>query len=237
GLEPIKDVPEQPAISLSETGAYIRTLLGDVDQWLLSIIFFSGMGTVLTIIGLWGVPYLVVVYGLDVTTASYFTLLGSVGMLVGAPTVGWVSDRIGRRFLPMVVGLGVFVLTLAAVPVTGKPPLAIVAIAYFLTGISLGFVMLALPIVKEKYPAAVSGVATATVNAAGFFGATALPPLMGLVLDRYRTGDVVGGTVVYTQYGYRIAFAITAVAVAVAFSSAIVLFVRKRRRPGVFRSE
>lgn len=237
GLEPIKDVPEQPAISLSETGAYIRTLLGDVDQWLLSIIFFSGMGAVLTIIGLWGVPYLVVVYGLDVTTASYFTLLGSVGMLVGAPTVGWVSDRIGRRFLPMVVGLGVFVLTLAAVPVTGKPPLAIVAIAYFLTGISLGFVMLALPIVKEKYPAAVSGVATATVNAAGFFGATALPPLMGLVLDRYRTGDVVGGTVVYTQYGYRIAFAITAVAVAVAFSSAIVLFVRKRRRPGVFRSE
>ncbi|UWG48281.1 MFS family permease [Halanaeroarchaeum sp. HSR-CO] len=237
GLEPIRNVPEQPAISLSATGAYIRTLLGDVDQWLLSIVFFSGMGTVLTIIGLWGVPYLVVVYGLDVTTASYFTLLGSVGMLVGSPTVGWLSDRIGRRFLPMAAGLGLFVVTLAVVPITGKPPLAVVALTYFLTGTGLGFIVLALPIVKEKYPAAVSGVATATVNAAGFFGATALPPLMGVALDRYRTGDIVGGTVVYTEFGYRVAFAITTVAVAVAFLSSMVLFVRKRRHPEQFRSE
>ncbi|MGM0399144.1 MAG: MFS transporter [Halobacteriota archaeon] len=236
-LEPIRNVPEQPAISLSETGAYIRRLLGDVDQWLLSIVFFSGMGTVLTIIGLWGVPYLVVVYGLDVTTASYFTLLGSVGMLVGSPTVGWLSDRIGRRFLPMAAGLGLFVVTLAVVPLTGKPPLAVIALTYFLTGTGLGFIVLALPIVKEKYPAAVSGVATATVNAAGFFGATALPPLMGVALDRYRTGDVVGGTVVYTEFGYRVAFAITTAAVAVAFLSSVVLFVRKRRHPAEFRSE
>jgi MFS family permease len=237
GLAPIENVPEQPTITLKATFGYIRQLLGDVDQWLLSIVFFSGMGTVLTIIGLWGVPYLVVVYDLEVTTASYFTLLGSFGMLVGAPTVGWVSDRIGRRFLPMVAGLGLFVLTLAIIPITGKPPLFVIAVTYFLTGISLGFVMLALPIVKEKYPAEVSGVATATVNAAGFFGATALPPLMGIALDRYRTGDVVGGTVIYTEFGYRIAFAITTVALAVAFLSAVVLFVRRRRRPADFVSE
>lgn len=229
-LEPIDNVPTQPAISLKETFGYIRELLGDVEQWLLSIIFFSGMGTVLTIIGLWGVPYLVVVYGLEVTTASYYTLVGSIGILLGGPTVGRVSDRIGRRFVPMAGGLAMFTLVLAVVPVLGKPPLFVVAITYFLTGFSLGFLMLALTIVKEKYPPAVSGVATATVNGAGFFGATALPPLMGIALDGYRTGDVVGGTVVYTEIGYRIAFAITTVAVFVAFVSSIVLYVRQRRR-------
>lgn len=230
GLDPIENVPEQPSVTLSETGGYLREILTDADQWLLSIILFSGMGTILTIIGLWGVPYLVVVYGVDVTTASYFTMFGSVGMLVGAPAVGKFSDRIGRRFLPMVLGMGLFVLTLAVVPVLGKPPLFAVAITYFLTGFSLGFLMLGLTIVKERYPAEASGVATATVNGAGFVGATVLPPVMGFALDQYRTGDTVGGTVIYTEFGYRIAFGITAVAVAVAFLSSLWLFVRENPR-------
>ena len=229
GLEPIENVPEQPAISLSDTADHLRDLLVDVDQWLLSIVFFSAMGTILTIIGLWGVPYLVVVYELEVTTASYYTLLGSIGMLVGAPAVGWFSDRIGRRFLPMVAGLGLFTLVLGVVPVVGAPPLPVIGLTYFLTGFCLGFIMLALPIMKEKYPAEASGVATATVNGAGFFGATFLPAIMGVALDRYRTGDVVAGAVVYTEFGYRVAFAITTLAVACAFLSSLWLYVRKGR--------
>ena len=228
GLEPIDDVPEQPSVTLRETAGYLRDLLGDADQYLLSIIFFAANGTVLTIIGLWGVPYLVVLYGLDVTTASYYTLLGSVGILVGSPIVGWVSDRLGQRLLPMVVGLGVFLLALAVVPVFGTPPLPVVALTFFVAGTSIGFTMLSLSVVKESYPVEASGVATGTVNAAGFVGATVLPPLMGFVLDRYRTGDVVAGTVAYTEFGYRVAFAVTTVAVAVAFLSALTLYARRR---------
>ena len=228
GLDPIENVPEQPSVSLAETAGYLRELLTDREQWLLAVIFFSGMGTILTIIGLWGVPYLVVVHGLSVTAASYYTLLGSVGILVGAPAVGWISDRIGRRLLPMVVGLGAFALTLAVIPIVGTPPLPVVAVTYFLVGFSLGSVMLSLPIIKEEYPPEASGVATATVNGAGFFGAAVLPAVMGLALDRYRTGDVVAGAVVYTEFGYRIAFAITTVAVTVALCCSLWLLLRKR---------
>lgn len=226
GLEPIHDVPEQPAVTFAETLRHLRKLLRDADQWLLSVIFFSAMGTILTIIGLWGVPYLVVVYDLGVTTASYFTLLGSVGILIGGPAVGWLSDRIGQRFLPMAVGLGLFALVLAVLPIFGKPPLSVVALVYFIIGFSLGVIMLGLSIIKEKYPPGASGVATATVNGAGFFGATALPTMMGVVLDRYRTGDVIAGTVVYTEFGYRVAFAITTLAGVTAFCSALWLYWR-----------
>lgn len=232
GLDPIEDVPEQPSVTLTETGGYLRDLLTDVDQWLLSVVFFASNGTVLTVIGLWGIPYLVVVYDLGVTTASTYTLLGSVGILVGSPTVGWISDRLGRRLLPMIAGLGVFLLALLIVPVLGKPPLPIVGVAYFVIGSAIGFIMLSLSIVKEKYPPEASGVATATVNGAGFFGATVLPTAMGVALDRYRTDDTVAGTVVYTEFGYRVAFAITAAAVALAFLSAVTLYVRERRGTG-----
>lgn len=228
GLEPIEGVPEQPSVSLSGTKEYLRALVMDLDQWLLSIVFFSGMGTILTLIGLWGVPYLVVVYELDVTTASYYTLLGSVGMLVGPPAIGWISDRLERRLLPMSTGLALFALVLGIIPLFGQPPLSVVALVYFLCGFLVGSAVLALSVVKERYPPEASGVATATVNTAGFVGATVFPAVMGVALDAYRTGDTVGGTVVYTEFGYRVAFAIIAGAVAVAFLCSLLLVVRDR---------
>nr|WP_303650386.1 MFS transporter [Halalkalicoccus sp. NIPERK01] len=231
GLDPIEGVPEQPSVSLSGTATYLRALAGDRDQWLLSFVFFAGMGTILTLIGLWGVPYLVVVYGLDVTTASYYTLLGSVGLLAGPPAIGWLSDRIERRLLPMSVGLALFALALGVVPVVGRPPLSVVAGIYFLCGFLVGSAVLALSVVKERYPPDASGVATATVNTAGFVGATVFPTAMGVALDAYRTGDVVGGTVVYTEFGYRVAFAIVAGAVALAFLCSLWLLARESTRP------
>jgi sugar phosphate permease len=229
GLDPIENVPEQGSVTLADTGGYLKKLATDPDQWLLSIAFFAGMGTILTVIGLWGVPYLVAVYGLDVTTASYYTLLGSVGILVGGPAVGRLSDRIGRRFPPLIAGFGLFVAVLLVIPIVGSPPLLVVAVLYFLIGCCLGVTMLALPIIKERYPTEASGVATAVVNGAGFFGATVLPTLMGFAVDRYRTGDVVAGTAVYTEFGYRVAFGITAGAVGIAFCSTLWLYVRQRR--------
>ena len=230
GLAPIENVPEQGSVSFAETAGYLRELTADPDQWLLSIACFAGMGTILTVIGLWGVPYLVVVYGLDVTTASYYTLLGSIGILVGGPGIGWFSDRVGRRLLPMAIGFGLMAVVLSVIPLFGSPPLFVVAALYLLIGCCLGVTVLTFSVVKERYPAEASGVATAVVNAAGFLGATVLPTLMGVAVDRYRTGDVVAGTVVYTEFGYRVAFAIAAVTVGVAFCSALWLYYRERRR-------
>ncbi|AXR77367.1 MFS family permease [Natrarchaeobaculum sulfurireducens] len=229
GLEPIDGVPEQPSVSFTETGSYLRTLARDRDQWLLSVVFFAGNGSILTLLGLWGVPYLVVVYELDVTTASYFTLLGSVGLLVGPPAIGWVSDRLGRRLLPMTAGMGLLAVAFSVVPIFGTPPLALIAISYLGAGVLFGSAMLSLSAVKERYPAGASGVATATVNTAGFAGATILPTVMGVALDAYQTGETVEGTVAYTEFGYRLAFAILAACLLLAFFSSLWLLARDGR--------
>ncbi|WP_178916592.1 MFS transporter [Natronomonas gomsonensis] len=228
GLDPIQGVPEQPSVTLRETGAHLRRLLVDLDQWLVSFVFFAAMGMLLTLLGLWGIPYLVVVYGLDVTTASYYTLLGSVGSLFGPPLLGRLSDAIERRILPMVVSLGLLTVGLSIIPVFGKPPLAAVAVAYFLSGLLFGGALLGFTIVKERYPAGASGVATAVVNTAGFVGGALFPTLMGLALDAYRTDEVVAGSVTYTEFGYRVAFGILVGAVAIAFLCSLWLFARNR---------
>jgi MFS family permease len=172
----------------------------------------------------------VAVYGLGVTAASYYTLLASVGILLGPPTIGRFSDAIGSRLVPMAGALAVFTAALAIIPVFGRPPLLAVAASYLCCGFFFGGALLGFPIVKERYPAGASGVATATVNTAGFVGAALLPTLMGLALDAYRTGEVVAGAAVYTEFGYRVAFGIITVAAGVGFLCSVWLLVRDRRR-------
>ncbi|SEH15710.1 Sugar phosphate permease [Natronorubrum sediminis] len=229
GLEPISGVPEQPMVTFDQTKDHLRTLVGDVDQWLLSTIFFAGNGAVLTLVGLWGIPYLVVVYELDVTTASYFTLLGSVGLLVGPPAIGWISDARGQRLLPMTVGTGLLTVAFSTIPIFGEPPLAVIAFSYLTCGFLFGAAMLSLSVIKDRYPSGASGVATATVNTAGFVGATVLPAIMGVALDAYQMDETVEGTVAYSEFGYRMAFGILTCAVAVAFLCSLWLLVRDRR--------
>jgi len=233
GLEPIENVPRQPSMTLAETGSHLRGLAQDPAQWLLSAVFFAASGAFLTLIGLWGVPYLVVVYGMDVQTASIFTLIGAIGTLVGGPAIGWLSDRYENRHVPISVGVGLFALAHATIAATGRPPLVIVAVVYFLSGFLVGSGLLTLTVVKERYPAGASGVATSTVNAAGFVGASILPWVMGTALDAYRTGEVVGGTVAYTEFGYRVAFGITAATLTVGFLCSLILWRAERRRNSV----
>nr|WP_241175320.1 MFS transporter [Natronolimnobius sp. AArcel1] len=230
GLEPIDGVPTQSSSSRSEIIETLRTLARDIDQWLLSVIFFAGNGAVLTLIGLWGVPYLVVVYDLNVATASYFTMLGSVGMLVGSPVIGWLSDRLEQRLVPLSAGVAAFAIALSVIPVFGQPPLWAIAVSYLACGFLLGSIMLSLSVIKERYPPAASGVATATVNTFGFVGGTVLPAAMGLALDAYQTDETVDGTIAYTEFGYRIAFGVLAATLVVAFLCSLWLLIRDRRR-------
>jgi len=130
----------------------------------------------------------------------------------------------------MTVGIGLFAVALGAVPVFGRPPLAVVAVSYLACGFLFGAAMLSLSVVKERYPPSASGIATATVNTAGFVGGTILPTVMGVALDAYQTGETVEGTVAYTEFGYRIAFGILAATVAVGFCCACWLLVRERSR-------
>ncbi len=77
----------------------LKLVVSERDTWLL---FFAGgllAAPVLTFAGLWGVPYLVQVYGLERSHAAVFTTTMLLGFAVGGPLLGALSDRIGRRKL------------------------------------------------------------------------------------------------------------------------------------------
>lgn len=227
GFDPIDGVPEHELISLSGVGANVKLVLRDRDTWLVCAVLFAGTGITLTVLGLWGVPYVVQTYDVSVTQASVYTLLGSVGLMVGPPTLGWVSDRFERRTPFMVVGAVVFAAALGLLALVERPPQVVVAGTFFVLAFVLGALMLGYTVAKERHGSAASGVATGTVNAAAFTGAAIFPTAMGVALDTYWTGETVAGARVYTSMGYRVAFGIAAVAGLVALACSVWLHLRR----------
>lgn len=221
GFDPIANVPEQPRLSAAESWGYLTDVLRDHLTWVVFVILFCAGGVNLTLFGLWGIPYVVQVYDTSVTVASVFTLLGGVGTVVGPPAFGRLSDRTGYRTGIVAAGATVYTLTLGIIAATGDPPLPVVATAFFLTGVLFGTFVLTYPLIRERNPDRASGIALGTINGASFFGAAVFPSLMGWILDSYWTGELVGGTRVYTVTGYRMAFTLATGAAALTLVCAV----------------
>ncbi|MDY6777030.1 MAG: hypothetical protein SVU32_00055, partial [Candidatus Nanohaloarchaea archaeon] len=83
--------------------------------------------------------FLAQTYGLSVRAASGYTLLGAVGLLLGPPSVGWLSDRLGRRTSLIVAGAAAYVVAIGTLAIWGRPPLPVVATVFF----AIGFLWLA----------------------------------------------------------------------------------------------
>lgn len=229
GLQPIENVPTAPTLGLDEVIDNARRVLHGRDTWLAGLVLFATIGVSLTVLGLWGVPYLVQVHGLTVTRASTYTLLGSVGLMVGPPVLGRISDHMGRRTGIIVITAAVQTAGFGLIAILGRAPLAVIATVFFLTGFLAGGFVLTYAVVKNRYDTGASGVATGTVNAIGFAGAALFPTAMGAVLDTYWTGQTVAGARVYTDFGYRIAFTLASLSGLAALVLALWLHIRIRR--------
>ncbi|MFB6084225.1 MAG: MFS transporter [Halorientalis sp.] len=211
GLEPVDNVPSAPTLTLREVGRNVRAVFSQRETWLAGLALFTSTGLNITVLGLWGVPYVSQVYGVSITTASTLTLLGSVGLLVGPPVVGRLSDRLGRRTDLMIAGAVGYTATFATLSLLGKPPFAVVGLCFFLASFLAGSYALGYTVVKNRHSAGASGVATGAVNAVAFGGAAVFPTIMGAILDAYWTGETVAGARVYTMFGYRVMFGLAAV--------------------------
>ncbi|MHB9287139.1 MFS transporter [Halobacteriales archaeon Cl-PHB] len=220
GLPAVEGAPTADEQTLSEVVSGVRTVIASGDTWLLGLMLFFGLGINFTVMGLWGVPYVVRAYDVSVQTASLYTLVGNAGFVVGPPVLGWLSDRLENRTGLILVSAVLYALCYAAIAAIGRPPLWFVGVAFFLVMFFLGGLLISFTVVKERHATEHSGIATGTVNGIGYFGAAVLPGVMGWVLDVFWTGETVAGNRVYSLFGYRVAFTIAAAGGVVALGCA-----------------
>ncbi|MFC6988514.1 MFS transporter [Haloplanus sp. GCM10025708] len=206
-----------------------RTVVRRRDTWVLGGILFLVLGTNFTVLGLWGVPYIVHVYDASVARASAYVLAGNVGLLLGSPFMGWLSDRTASRTGIVVVSTAAFAAAYGLIAALGKPPLLAVGAILFGSTFVQGGIVLVYTVGKERHPAEAGGTISGAINSMGYAGAAVVPALMGGALDAFWTGAMVDGTRVYSLLGYRVAFGVAALAGGGAFALALFLHRRATR--------
>jgi len=185
--------------------ANLRIVARNPQTWLIAL---AGLGTsspLLGFAGLWGVPFLETAYGLPRTFAATLTSLLFVGWGVGAPLLGWLSDRIGRRRPVLLAGLVLEMAALAVLVYVPGLPTAALGFLCFLVGFLGSSQIICFALAKENQPPALSGTAIGFVNAMVTGAGALFQPLVGLLLDLAWAGGTAHGARIYDAGAYRIA--------------------------------
>ncbi len=188
--------------------AGLRHVMRNRQTWLIA---FAGLGTtgpLLGFAGLWGVPYLTATQGLTPAAAAGITSMLFLGWGIGAPIFGWLSDRIGRRKLPFIVGLAICTATIAAIVLLPGLTPGMIAALCFICGFGGASQIVGFAAARESNAANLSGTAIGFVNGVVTGAGALYQPLLGWMLDLSWTGTMASGVRVYDAAGYRFAFVV-----------------------------
>ncbi|MCL6611642.1 MAG: MFS transporter [Peptococcaceae bacterium] len=198
------------AMSRQEMLTALAGIVRNRHLWLALAGSFSIYGPFMALVGVWGVPFLMQVYGLGRTEAASVMMAASVGVMVGCFSLGLISDRTGSRKKPFIAFALGNVLVWAALTWWngGMPPLAAMPALYFFLGVFGNTGMLTPIMIREYNPPRFAGLASGLGNMGGFVGSAFMQPFFGFLLDRKWSGAVAGGVKFYSLDAYQYAFGI-----------------------------
>jgi sugar phosphate permease len=201
----------------------LRHVLTHRRLWPGFVYDFGVTGSLFGFVGLWAIPLLRDVHGLDRGDASGYTTAAMVAFALGCLVAGSFSDRLGRRRPVLTGGALAYAAVCAAFLVLPWGPGPGGYLLFTALGLSAGCFVVAYAQAKEVTAPALSGMAIALVNTGLFLGAAIFQPLFGWVLDLGWDGTTVAGVPVYAAADYRngllllLGFALLAVVASLGF--------------------
>jgi sugar phosphate permease len=160
-------------------------------------------GSLFAFAGLWGVPYLRDVYGMERNVAANHTMMLLFSFAAGAMLIGLLSDRLGKRVPVIVGGITLYVLCWLPIVFAWHLSATLGYLLFALMGLGASGFTLTWASVKEVNPPALSGMATSVVNTGSFLGAAVLQPLVGWAMDQGWDGRLLAGARVYSEQNYQ----------------------------------
>lgn len=183
----VKDLPasrENPASEPKiKTLTGLKQVLSSKQTWLCAIYAGIMYTPVIAFGTLWGVQFITLKC---VTTKPFAALLISltyIGLAIGSPTLGWLSDYFRKRVIFMLITnimLLVSVLLAIYMPITS---MFVNGLFLFCLGFSAGGLVLGFSAAREINHSSIVGTAVGFMNTINMLGGALTPPIIGFTLD------------------------------------------------------
>ena len=185
----------------------LAAVLSQRNVWLLMLAPVGFSGAALTFAGLWGVPWLQQIHGLDAASAAAVASTLLAAWALGGPLLGAWSQRLGRR-KPLYLISGALAAVGWAAVIFLPLPLWLTIILLVAIGFASGNIIIGFAWARESLPAHLMGAASGVVNMGPLLGGVLLQPGVGWLLDRGWDGVSIAGARVYDAAAWRDGFSL-----------------------------
>lgn len=183
----------------------IKASLGNKQNWLAGT-YTSILNLPIVVLGaLWGIAYLTRVYVFSQSTAANIVAMIFVGMILGSPFVGWFTNKIKSRKLPMLYG-AILSIIIAGVLIINRQ---LTPLWCYLLFFGLGFCssvqVLGYTVAGESNDAGHRAASLGLVSMIVLAGWVLFQPLFAWFMQLGWRGEMVGGVPIYSIANYRYA--------------------------------
>ena len=165
---PSENIADSPAatMDIQQSLRNLRKLFAQKDYWIISLATFARYGIFAAFQALWAGPYLMEVMGYSALTTGNLILLLNVGMILGAPCWGTVSDRVfnTRKWIIVAGSISILltIITLALIP--PGTSVSVLSPLFFCFGFFNATGLLMYSHIKDLVPSEMSGAAMTGIN-------------------------------------------------------------------------
>ena len=155
-----------PAISLRQAFSNLGLLFKNKDYWIISLATLIRYGTFAAFQALWAGPFLIEVMGYSAIRTGNLILLMNVGLIIGSPLWGALSDRVfkTRKGLVVLCLLMMALISMVLTTFSAETGPFIISLIFFLFGLAASGGMLMYPHIKDLMPHEMSGAAMTGIN-------------------------------------------------------------------------
>lgn len=186
----------------------VMSVLKSKPNWCL--MFCSGLSySPLTVFaGLWGDTFLQTAYHISKPDAALLNSMSFLGLGLGAPILGFISERLSSRFGVMLFGALLSLVALIVVLYFPNNSHIVEGAALFFFGFGIGAFMLIFSVGKDINALSMTATVVAFINTGDALIGTFTEPLLGKMLDIFGHGKMLHGIRYFGVHDYHLSLSL-----------------------------
>jgi len=184
---PSGNIADSPAatMNIQQSLANLRILFAQKDYWIISLATFARYGIFAAFQALWAGPYLMEVMGYSALTTGNLIFLLTVGMILGAPCWGTVSDRVfnTRKWVIVAGSISILLTMIILALIPPGTSVSVLSPLFFCLGFFNATGLLMYPHIKELVPSEMSGAAMTGINFFTMIGPAVFLQGLGILMQ------------------------------------------------------